>query len=62
MARILLVAAGKWPDWGWGESLWGSVAEKLVRRRDEVRMSVTGSGKAVTRLACAFGEKLYSRG
>ena len=47
MRKFLFIAANEGTNWGGSELLWSSVAEKLVRRGDEVRVSVLDFGKPV---------------
>src|ERR1035441_7970562 len=47
MRKYLFIAANERTDWGGSELLWSSAAEKLVRRGDEVRVSVRDFGKPI---------------
>lgn len=45
MRKYLFIATNERTDWGGSELLWSSAAEKLVRRGNEVRVSVRDFGK-----------------
>ena len=47
MRKYLFIAANEGTNWGGSELLWSSAAEKLVRRGDEVRVSVRDFGKPI---------------
>src|ERR1019366_2689784 len=48
MRKYLFIAANEGTSWGGSELLWSSAAEKLVRRGDEVRVSVRDFGKPIS--------------
>jgi len=47
MPKYLFIAANEWCRWGGSEFLWGSAAEKLARRGNEVRVSVRDHGEPI---------------
>ena len=63
MQKYLFIAANEGTNWGGSELLWSSAAEKLVRRGDEVRISVRDFGKPiiVERVRAAGARIFYRR-
>jgi glycosyltransferase involved in cell wall biosynthesis len=57
MSKYLFIMANEGHRWGGSEPLWSSAAEKLVRRGNEVRVSVKDWGEPVPQI-----EKLRSAG
>lgn len=47
MRKYLFIATNEWTNWGGSELLWSSAAERLVRRGEEVRVSVCEFSKPV---------------
>src|SRR6266852_4495391 len=50
MRKYLFIMANEGVRWGGSEALWSSAAEKLVRRGNEVRVSVKDWGEPVRQI------------
>jgi len=63
MRKYLFIAANEGTNWGGSELLWSSAAEKLVRRGDEVRVSVRDFGESIpiVELLCSAGCQIFYR-
>ena len=62
--KYLFIAANEWTNWGGSELLWSLTAERLVRRGNEIRVSVPGFARPmreVDRVRSAGGRIVYRR-